>query len=126
MTEPKVLLEFKTERDFDMRIVAVDLDMVFKVEYLCDIDGWWHIQETIGKPVCAELLRLADENKKLKERVMELEGILDLSQATAKLNREHPLPRCTHGVALRDHAGNILEPDCGCYLATGCRMEAKP
>jgi hypothetical protein len=26
----------------------------------------------------------------------------------------YPLPRCPHGSALRDGAGEILEPRCGC------------
>lgn len=26
----------------------------------------------------------------------------------------HPLPRCSHGNALRDHAKDLLEPSCGC------------
>ena len=36
-----------------------------------------------------------------------------------ELERDFPLPRCHHGSALRDHAGERLVPVCGC-------IEAKP
>lgn len=51
--------------------------------------------------------------KRAKDRV----GIRKLSEAVARLDREHPLPRCPHGRALRDHAGDILTCPEGCVLA---------
>lgn len=30
----------------------------------------------------------------------------------------YPLPRCDHGNALRDHAGENLFPSCGCTAGT--------
>lgn len=32
--------------------------------------------------------------------------------------KNYPLPRCDHGNALRDHAGELLFPSCGCRLAS--------
>lgn len=32
--------------------------------------------------------------------------------------KHHPLPRCEHGHALRDHGGELLEPTCGCRFQT--------
>lgn len=40
----------------------------------------------------------------------------DLNAAIEHVNEHHPLPRCSHGNAMRDHAGNVLEPSCGCRL----------
>lgn len=38
-----------------------------------------------------------------------------LAVSTAFANRsENALPRCAHGAALRDGAGEALEPPCGC------------
>lgn len=37
-----------------------------------------------------------------------------LGDATMVVNEHHPLPRCKHGNALKDHADERLEPDCGC------------
>lgn len=37
-----------------------------------------------------------------------------LSQAIEFVNQNHPLPRCEHGQALRDHSGELLDPPCGC------------
>ncbi len=32
--------------------------------------------------------------------------------------KNHPLPRCDHGNALRDHGGELLYPSCGCVMAS--------
>jgi hypothetical protein len=40
-----------------------------------------------------------------------------LAQAVRDVEREHPLPRCSHENALRDHGGEYLEPACGCRMA---------
>jgi len=48
-----------------------------------------------------------------KERI----AIRKLGAAVAALEREHPLPRCAHGRALRDHAGDVLTCPEGCVLA---------
>lgn len=40
----------------------------------------------------------------------------ELTEAIAWVERNHPLPRCAHGKALRDGAGEPLAPDCGCKL----------
>lgn len=40
--------------------------------------------------------------------------INDLAAAVRDVERDYPLPRCDHGNALRDHAGDTLEPSCGC------------
>ncbi len=37
-----------------------------------------------------------------------------LGAAIAFVNAKFPLPRCEHGHALRDDAGDTLEPSCGC------------
>lgn len=37
-----------------------------------------------------------------------------LSEAIHYCNQRHPLPRCEHNQALRDHSGEKLEPPCGC------------
>lgn len=41
-------------------------------------------------------------------------AVARLAQAVKDVERDHPLPRCQHGSALRDHAGERLEPPCGC------------
>jgi len=41
-----------------------------------------------------------------------------LSNAIEFAERVGPLPRCVHGAALRDGAGEILEPPCGCTADT--------
>lgn len=41
-------------------------------------------------------------------------SIADLSAAIAFVNEHHPLPRCSHGHALRDGGGEKLLPSCGC------------
>ncbi len=45
--------------------------------------------------------------------------IARLGAAVDLLEKNHPLPRCAHGNALRDHAGDTLEPSCGCKRAKG-------
>ncbi len=42
------------------------------------------------------------------------EQIERLNDAVLSLEQYHPLPRCKHGKALRDHAGDRLELSCGC------------
>lgn len=37
-----------------------------------------------------------------------------LRDAINYVEANHPLPRCPHGQALRDHSGEALEPPCGC------------
>ena len=41
-------------------------------------------------------------------------AVAHLAAATDELGQNHPLPRCAHARALRDHAGEMLEPPCGC------------
>ena len=43
----------------------------------------------------------------------------DLRKAVADVEHDHPLPRCEHGAALRDHAGEVLAPPCGCEQEAG-------
>lgn len=43
-----------------------------------------------------------------------------LSRAIAETERDHPLPRCSHGSALRDGSGEALDPPCGCRAALPC------
>lgn len=51
------------------------------------------------------------------ERAKERVAIRKLGAAVEALEREHPLPRCPHGRALRDHAGDVLTCPEGCVLA---------
>lgn len=51
--------------------------------------------------------------KQVKVRT-EREQIDDLGRAVDFVNTFYPLPRCRHGHALKDHAGERLEPSCGC------------
>lgn len=37
-----------------------------------------------------------------------------LRDAVDWVEENHPLPRCQHGHALRDHGGEALYPPCGC------------
>lgn len=43
--------------------------------------------------------------------------IAALAAATKFVNQNYPLPRCDHGTATRDHAGDFLYPSCGCRHA---------
>ena len=47
----------------------------------------------------------------LKDSVKLLE---ELDEAIEFVNCYYPLPRCPHGNAVRDHAGDFLLPTCGC------------
>lgn len=38
----------------------------------------------------------------------------NLNEAVDYVSSNHPLHRCPHGNALQDHAGDVLEPSCGC------------
>lgn len=40
----------------------------------------------------------------------------ELTSAINYVNQNHPLPRCVHDQALRDHSGEALEPPCGCRI----------
>jgi hypothetical protein len=42
--------------------------------------------------------------------------LASLRAAVRLVLTEHPLPSCDHGHALADHAGDTLEPPCGCRL----------
>lgn len=46
----------------------------------------------------------------------ERDDIARLTEAVDKLCREHPLPRCVHGRALQDHAGDTLTCPDGCTM----------
>ena len=43
----------------------------------------------------------------------------ELLAATQFSNENYPLPRCKHGKAMEDHAGNVLELPCGCIPTYG-------
>lgn len=49
----------------------------------------------------------------LQAPVKTLREVIDFVEAN------HPLPRCLHGHALRDHSGEILAPSCGCKRSSG-------
>jgi len=50
-------------------------------------------------------------------------AIKKLVHAVAFVQQHYPLPRCVHGHALKDHAGDLLEPSCGCRLCKVCKIE---
>lgn len=54
-------------------------------------------------------------------RVLEMQkeraSIQRLHNAVEFAERVYTLPRCEHGSCLRDHAGELLEPDCGCRFS---------
>ncbi len=60
-----------------------------------------------------------------------LDSVEQLALSTRFAQEEHPLPRCGHGAALRDHGGARLEPPCGCRIdcpecgGTGRRSTAR-
>lgn len=45
------------------------------------------------------------------------EGSDNLAEAINYVEANHPLPRCKHDAALRDGAGEALEPPCGCHAS---------
>lgn len=49
-------------------------------------------------------------------RILDQQAIRKLHDAVEFVERTAPLPRCRHGSCLRDHSGELLEPDCGCRL----------
>lgn len=51
-----------------------------------------------------------DEQGQRNERA----DIYRLTRAVAHVEAYYPLPRCPHGNALEDGAGERLEPSCGC------------
>jgi len=68
------------------------------------------LQAPVARERAAGLLRAALTPKP------EGDPIAELGAAVEQVNREHPLPRCAHGKALADGAGEKLEPPCGCRL----------
>lgn len=42
------------------------------------------------------------------------DALKNLAAAIEETERDHPLPRCQHGNALKDGGGELLEPSCGC------------
>lgn len=50
-------------------------------------------------------------------------AIRRLAEAVRETERDHPLPRCVHGKALRDAGGEALEPPCGCRANTVSTQE---
>lgn len=68
----------------------------------CDdpaLDG----KATCGRVACVRAAKAADRA-----------AVAHLAAAVAFAQEKYPLPRCPHGKALRDHAGELLEPTCGC------------
>lgn len=55
-------------------------------------------------------------NAEYEEHLEQL-AVAGLKDAVAFVEKNYPLPRCTHGNALKDHAGDVLEPSCGCKTA---------
>lgn len=51
----------------------------------------------------------------MKRKKSEREQIAELSETIKAINRDYPLPRCKHGNALQDGAGDKLAPSCGCW-----------
>jgi hypothetical protein len=51
--------------------------------------------------------------------------IKNLQDAIDWAEKNYPLPRCRHGKALKDAAGDLLEPTCGCRLQ-GCVIVCPP
>jgi hypothetical protein len=50
--------------------------------------------------------------------VLEQKAVVELAAAVKLAEAYFPLPRCKHGSALADHAGEQLEPSCGCRRTT--------
>lgn len=61
--------------------------------------------------------------KRLMHNLAETAAVQRLADAVRKTERHHPLPRCIHGKALRDRAGEILEPMCGCRAESSVGYE---
>lgn len=61
----------------------------------------------------------ADEDVSCKfcQRLLERIAVKRLHEAIDFVEQTAPLPRCEHGSCLRDHGGELLEPDCGCRYA---------
>jgi hypothetical protein len=59
------------------------------------------------------------------DRAPACEPTARLADSVAYVNKHHPLPRCSHGNALRDGAGEMLEPSCGCSKAGALTVRAK-
>lgn len=53
------------------------------------------------------------------EQARSLKEIQLLRAAAALAEQHYALPRCKHGNALKDHAGEFLEPTCGCKYQSG-------
>src|SRR6266436_2257261 len=58
----------------------------------------------------------------LAASAMEWRAVQKLNEAVAFTEANFPLPRCIHGNALRDGAGEILEPTCGCRFTSGAAL----
>lgn len=80
-----------------------------------------------GKVTCGRALcRLQEMQKKDRADLVAAVAFAQTDQqAVARLQavndyvaKNHPLPRCDHGNALQDHAGELLFPSCGCQMAS--------
>ena len=56
---------------------------------------------------------LGNQYNRFRRQRTESEQIRELHEAVKSVKRDYPLPRCEHGMALLDHAGERLEPPCG-------------
>src|SRR6202142_3967790 len=74
--------------------------------------GAFHIRASVAKEIWDEALDLARYGVPEKPRAES-----ELAKAIRETERNHPLPRCQHGRALRDGGGEYLEPPCGCRAA---------
>jgi len=54
------------------------------------------------------------------------EPLKKLTDAIEWAETNHPLPRCEHGKALKDGAGELLEPSCGCRWAEPASSSVQP
>lgn len=66
--------------------------------------------------VLQALVKLQHAGKALQLTRVRWQPCTPTEAAVAAQRDVNPLPRCKHKNALRDHAGTILEPSCGCRL----------
>lgn len=58
-----------------------------------------------------------DKPRTLKQQIQDLHEAIEFAE------NYRPLPRCKHGTALKDGAGDLLEPSCGCLFINGDTYE---
>jgi hypothetical protein len=84
---------------------------------VCEVCGVWRSGYSGGCTGCLSYYAWC-HGPYLGDRSPPCDPTARLSDSVRWAETHHPLPRCMHGHAVRDGAGERLEPSCGCTSAS--------